>query len=141
MLKEMLKNKITVMDQAGGWQEAIRIAAGPLLEEQFIQGEYVNAMINSVQENGPYIVILPQIAIPHARPENGVLKTGLSMLKLSNCVVFPGSIEVRLLIILAAKDSDRHMELISELADVLMEDDIVNGILAAKVPEEIMELL
>ncbi|MFT4106578.1 MAG: PTS sugar transporter subunit IIA [Lacrimispora sp.] len=141
MLKEMLKNKITVMNQAGGWQEAIRIAAVPLLEEEFIQGEYVNAMINSVQENGPYIVILPQIAIPHARPENGVLKTGLSMLKLSDSVVFPGSIEVRLLIILAAKDSDRHMELISELAEVLMEDDIVNGILAAKVPEEIMELL
>ncbi|MFB8734775.1 PTS sugar transporter subunit IIA [Bacillus sp. SL00103] len=37
-------------------------------------------MIQSVDQNGPYIVIAPQVAIPHARPEDGVNELSMSLM-------------------------------------------------------------
>ncbi|MFG6128711.1 PTS sugar transporter subunit IIA, partial [Staphylococcus aureus] len=48
------------------------VASQPLLQEQVIEQCYVEAMIESVNELGPYIVIAPEIAIAHARPNNNV---------------------------------------------------------------------
>ena len=41
-------------------------------------------MINNVKEIGSYIVIAPKVAIPHARPEDGTNKLGISFLKLEH---------------------------------------------------------
>lgn len=48
---------------------------GELLEKSgAIEPRYIDAMINTVKEIGPYIVIAPGIAMPHARPEAGAKK-------------------------------------------------------------------
>lgn len=39
-----------------------------------IKESYIDAMVNTVKNMGPYIVIAPGIAMPHAAPEDGVLK-------------------------------------------------------------------
>ncbi len=44
-------------------EKAITIASQPLLQEQIIEQGYVQAMIDSVNELGPYIVIAPEIAL------------------------------------------------------------------------------
>ncbi|MDU1320690.1 MAG: PTS sugar transporter subunit IIA [Clostridium botulinum] len=141
MLKEMLENNINVLDEVSSWQEAIKIAAIPLKQSGFINEKYINAMLENVVKNGPYIVVMPGIAIPHSRPENGVLKTGMSLLKLSKSVKFPEDKEVKLIIVLAANDSNAHLELISELTDLLMEDEAVEKLFLAKSKEEVFECI
>jgi mannitol PTS system EIIA component len=139
MLKEMLENNINVIDEASSWEEAIKIAAAPLMQSRFIKEEYIGAMIENVVNNGPYMVIMPGLAIPHARPERGVLKTGMSLLKLSKSVKFPEDKEVELLIVLAANDPDVHVEMISELTNLLMEDEAVEKLFASKSKEEVFQ--
>ncbi len=141
MLKEMLENNINVIDEASSWEEAIKIAAAPLKEHGFIKEEYIDAMLENVVNNGPYIVIMPGIAIPHSRPENGVLKTGMSLLKLLKGVRFPEDKEVELIIVLAANDSDMHMVLISELSRLLMEDEAVEKLFSSKSKEEVLQCI
>jgi PTS system mannitol-specific IIA component/PTS system ascorbate-specific IIA component len=141
MLKEMLKNNINVIDEVSSWEEAIRIAAAPLKESGFIKEEYISAMLKNVVNNGPYIVIMPGLAIPHSRPEDGVLKTGMSLLKLLKSVKFPEGKEVELIIVLAANDSDVHVELISELTDLLMEDEAMKKLFSSKSKEEVLECI
>ena len=80
--------RIIVKEQVNDWTEAITIASQPLLQEQIIEQGYVQAMIDSVNELGPYIVIAPEIAIAHARPNNDVHQVGLSLLKLNQHVHF-----------------------------------------------------
>lgn len=80
--------RIIVKEQVNDWTEAITIASQPLLQEQIIEQGYVQAMIDSVNELGPYIVIAPEIAIAHARPNNDVHQVGLSLLKLNQHVAF-----------------------------------------------------
>jgi PTS system ascorbate-specific IIA component len=48
------------------WEEAIKVSSKGLLELGFIEESYVDSMIDSVKEFGPYIVIAPNIAMPHA---------------------------------------------------------------------------
>lgn len=141
MLKEMLENNINVIDEVSSWEEAIRIAADPLKENGFIKEEYISAMLKNVVNNGPYIVIMPGLAIPHSRPEDGVLKTGMSLLKLLKSVKFPEDKEVQLIIVLAANDSDVHVELISELTNLLMEDEAMEKLFSSKTKEEVLECL
>ena len=54
--------RIIVKEQVNSWHEAI-LASQPLLQEQVIEQGYVEAMIESVNELGPYIVIAPEIAM------------------------------------------------------------------------------
>ena len=141
MLKKMLENNIQVINEAKSWEDAINIAAKPLLEGGNIKEEYINSMVENVVKNGPYIVIMPGVAIPHARPECGVINTGISLLKLKNSIKFPKDKDVELLIVLAANDNDMHLEIISKLTDILMDDDIFENIMKSNDREEIVRCL
>jgi PTS system mannitol-specific IIA component/PTS system ascorbate-specific IIA component len=141
MLKEMLKDNIKVLDEVSTWEEAIKIAANPLKEGGFINEEYIDAMLQNVVENGPYIVIMPGVAMPHSRPEDGVLKTGMSLLKLSKNVKFPQNNNVGLIFVLATTDSNKHLELISELTNLLMDDESMEKLFLAKSKKEVLQCI
>ena len=141
MLNEFLRENIQLMDQVGDWKEGIRIAANPLKEKNIVKPEYVDSMIDNVVKNGSYIVIAPGIAIPHSRPENGVVKTGMSLLKLANSVTFPEEKEVQLIFVLAANDNETHLELISELANLIMEEEDLERLFSSKTKEEALQCI
>ncbi|CAM3747133.1 Mannitol-specific cryptic phosphotransferase enzyme IIA component [Klebsiella quasivariicola] len=62
-------DKINVINTIDTWENAIRLAAEPLLAQ-----EYITAILKSHEEIGPYYVLAPGLAMPHARPEQGVLR-------------------------------------------------------------------
>ena len=69
VLKDLLKAERIELDRTvTDWREGIR-AAGVLLEKtNSIDSAYTDAMIASVEEKGPYIVVAPGFAFAHARP-------------------------------------------------------------------------
>lgn len=141
MLKEIIKNKVMVEKEVKSWEDGIRLAAKPLLEEGYIEERYIDAMIENVIVNGSYIVILPDLAIPHARPETGALKTGISVLKLEKSVKFPEDKDVKLMFVLSATDSDTHLDVISELTEIFMDEDIMEDLFKSNSKEEILEII
>lgn len=144
MLHELLTEKtIRFKSHVDHWEEAIFEAASSLLDQGYITEEYVEAMIDNVRNLGPYIVIVPHIAIPHARPEQGVNKLGMSLLCLKNPVSFSGKEEhqVRLVIVLAAVDNELHLQALSQLITVLSDEEKVANIMGASTPEEVVPIL
>ncbi len=141
MLKEFLKNNIILTDEFDSWELAIKQASEPLLEKNIIKESYVEAMINSVYKNGPYMIIMPHIALAHARPEDGVNKNGISFLKLKTPVIFPQENDVDIIIVLAAKEDEGHLELMAELADLLVDDEKTEAIRRAHNKNQIKEIL
>ena len=117
------------------------MAASPLLENGSIRASYIDAMIHNVEVNGPYIVIMPDVAMPHSRVEDGALKTDASILKLKDGVIFPQDNVVHLIIALSANDNDAHMQLLSDMVDVFMDEDKMNALLHAECVEEIRRVL
>ena len=65
--------------QAGCWEDAVR-QAGALLEKAgAIAPAYTQAMVDMVREMGPYIVIMPGVALAHARPEGNVTRNSIAV--------------------------------------------------------------
>ena len=98
-------------------------------------------MIRNVEEHGPYIVLMPDVAIPHARPEDGVIELGMSVLKLEKAVEFPKEKEVRLFFVLAAIDQTTHLKALSQLTNLLGNSTDVSRLLDATSVEEILTII
>ncbi|GAA0485342.1 BglG family transcription antiterminator [Salinibacillus aidingensis] len=144
MLKDLLTvDMIQMKDSVSNWEEAIEIAAEPLLHQNLITSDYVKAMISDVKNLGPYIVIAPRIAIPHSRPENGVNQVGLSMLQLKNSVSFSEQEKhkANLLFVLAAVDNETHLKALSQLTNMLSEDSNVDYLINASSKDEVIGLV
>ncbi len=142
MLKDLIGDRIEFVDGEANWQTAIKKGAAPLLAESYIKQEYVDSMISNVEEFGPYIIIADGVAMPHARPENGVIKTGMSFLKVENGVLFPDTeIPVTLFFTLGSVDSDAHLEAMMELADILGDDDTLKKLLNARNKSELSDII
>ncbi len=76
MLNDLITtNQIQIHQRVESWMDAIRVAASPLLLEKKIQPAYIETMVQNVESHGPYIVLMPDVAIPHARPEDGSTAT------------------------------------------------------------------
>ncbi|WP_423798093.1 BglG family transcription antiterminator [Neobacillus sp. SAB-20_R2A] len=123
-LEDLLQAEtIQVMEEVFDWKEAIKAAASPLLINGTIETSYVDAMIENIDTLGPYVVIGPEVAIPHARPEKGVNRIGMSFLKLKKPVYFLNNNDypVRLLFCIAATDNTTHLKALSQLTELLNE--------------------
>jgi PTS system mannitol-specific IIA component/PTS system ascorbate-specific IIA component len=131
VLQDYLKGNIQFRDQVNSWQDGIRIATTPLVEKKIVTPNYVDAIIQNVEQNGNYIIILPEVAMPHARPEYGALATGLSFLQLKQPVLFPKQAPVTLFIALAAQSNDGHLDLLAELGEALSEPEKVQALQSA----------
>lgn len=141
MLDELLQDEfIQLKDSVRDWREAIRIASEPLLNSSSITEAYVQAMIANVEEHGPYVVIAPKVALPHARPEQGVQRVGMSLLRLKQPVSFSETEqrEAQLIIVLAAVDNETHLKALSQLSMMLSEEDNIDKLIDAADKETIL---
>jgi mannitol operon transcriptional antiterminator len=144
MLNELITlDTIQIKPDVNNWKEAIQIAADPLLNKGYINQNYVTAMIENVLELGPYIVVAPRIAIPHARPEQGVSQLGMSLLSLKKSVSFSedGKHDVNLILVLAAVDRETHLKAIAQLSRLLSGDEGINTILEADSAGQVLEVI
>lgn len=142
VLGELLTTQTLQLKQhVATWQEAIQLAASPLVELGTVKEQYVSAMIESIEKNGPYVVITPLIAIPHARPEEGVLSLSMSLLKLDQAVYFAPDKPVQLIIVLAAADSDSHLRALIQLTSLLNEPENIQKMLEATDKEQLLEII
>lgn len=144
VLNELLtKETIQYTAKVANWQEAIRLAAEPLKTNGSITEDYVEAMIANVDEMGPYVVIAPEIALPHARPEYGVKKIGMSLLRLGESVYFSKEERHRasLIVVLAAVDNEKHLKALAQLSTLLSDEETLQNLMNAESVEDIMKYI
>jgi PTS system ascorbate-specific IIA component len=141
--KEFIQQVIGVDD----WKEAISVAAQPLLSKGYIESSYIEAMIDSVNKSGAYIVLAPAVAVPHASPEDGVNQLGMSLLQIKRPVNFNIGDEfdedklVQLVFVLAPIDSVSHLKALQQLASILDKEELIDKIIAAQSIQEIVDIM
>lgn len=141
IIVDIKKNNIKFLDKVIDWKEAIKKAAEPLLEENLIEERYVEAMIENVEKLGDYIILVPNVAMPHARPEFGSKETGVSFLKLDNPVTFGKNKEVRLIICLSTKNNDDHLSLLQNVSFLIDDEEKVDSLVNTKSRDEFYDLV
>lgn len=131
---------IAVNVKAKNWIEAVKYGGNLLVNAGYTDKEYIEAMIDTVNKMGQYIVIAPGLAMPHARPEFGVKKIGMAMVKLAKPVKFGHEKydPVDVLVFLCAIDHTSHIEALSELMQLLEDENFLFNVRNGMTKDEII---
>lgn len=143
-LKESLiaNNSIQLNAKATDWRSAIKIGTDALVKAGVAEERYYDAIIDAISTEGPYICIHDAFALPHCRPEDGVIKTGFSLTVLETPVLFDDVDEpVDVLITLAGKDSEEHIEGTMQVANLIEFDEDFSKLRACKTPQDVANLI
>lgn len=126
-LEELLTPEtIRLQVSATDAMNAIQKAGELLVASGGVEERYIDAMQQSLRTNGPYMVIVPGMALLHARPEDGVKKVCMSLITLATPLNFGNEDNdpVSLAFALGAVDDDKHQQALQTLA-YLMEDETI----------------
>ncbi|MBO1305780.1 transcription antiterminator [Enterococcus sp. 669A] len=144
MLKEILTPELIDLNySAKNRDEAVKRSGELLVNKGLATSAYIDGMIENVEVNGTYIVIAPGIAMPHARPEEGALDVGFSIVTLKEPVVFghPKNDPVKIVIGLCAIDHQTHLKALAELVEILSSEENIECFINAKDKKEIMDIV
>ena len=124
-------------------------ALGKVLEENaYIDKSYIDSVVER-EENFPTGLVLANagIAIPHASPNNNVLKNGIAPARLKYPVEFAcmedpdKKVAVNMVFMLALASSTEHLEILKKLFIAFQNEDLVNNLLNSKNKIEFLTLL
>lgn len=123
MLKELInENRIQIVSSVANWEAAIQLASEPILEDGSITQDYVEQMIQSIKEHGPYIVLADYFALPHASNMGGVHCLAMSFLVVEEAVDLLGK-PVHVFAVLAPIDNTSHLKALASLAQLLYDPE------------------
>jgi len=126
MLTDYLTSEmIELQVEVNNWEEAVRAGGALLVASGKVEERYVDAMVNAVNELGPYMVLAPGLALAHSRPEDGVKEVCMSIINLATPVEF-GSQEndpVYVIISFGGVDHESHIGMLQELARFLLDEE------------------
>lgn len=125
------------------WRHALDTALTPLYEAGYTRMEYYQGVVDNTLEWGPYYLVAPGVALPHARPEQGALANGIAVTTLEEPVCF-GHDEcdpVWLLFALCATDANAHLETIQRISTLLGDQALLAQLRDAHTDGQLLELL
>ena len=132
-------------DEIDSWQEAINKSCNKLIEKNIVDERYPKQVIETVEKYGPYIVLIPGVAMPHCQEcADGVNDTAVSFMKVEKPVVFDEEDrdkDARLFFTIASEDSSKHLENIAALSDILCDEEIVEAFNKAKNVNDLKEIV
>jgi mannitol/fructose-specific phosphotransferase system IIA component (Ntr-type) len=139
LLPEAVRTHVTVDD----WRTAIRDCGELLVTQGAVEPRYVEAMLAAFDELGPYAVVSPGVALPHARPSDGVRRPGIAIITLAEPVTFGHTHNdpVDVVVAFAATDKTTHLEVLRQLAEILGDENSLGRVRAADDAASLLDAL
>ncbi|WP_067143336.1 PTS sugar transporter subunit IIA [Oceanivirga salmonicida] len=125
----LIDNKLINLNlEAENWELALEKTCNILEKNGYINSDYKKKLISLTKEIGPYYIITKNIAIPHLRPEEGVLKQGFSFFRFNKSVKFDGNKNVNYFIYILSLDNDCHIDQVSYIANLIDDEEFFKKI-------------
>ena len=138
------KKTFRIQYSASDWKSAVKESTSLLQEKKIVDENYYTGILRITEEYGPYYVVAPGVAMPHARPEDGVMETGFSLVTLSEPVSFghEDNDPVDIVLCLAAKSAkELNEEMIVEAMTLFEDEECLQLLRSAKNDEEFRRAL
>ena len=138
------KKHYKFVDSVESWQEAVRLSAESLVADGSVDADYYKQIVACIEKYGPYVVFEHYVAMPHSQENaSGVHKTGIGFMRVKEEVSFgkdeDGEEKVaKLFFTLAACNPDEHLNNIQQLMGVFCNEDLLDALMAANTPEDIL---
>lgn len=144
MLSPLVQEPFVQLDVvASDWEDAVRTAVAPLVGAGLATQVYVDDIVRGAKELGPYFVLAPRVAMPHARPDRGALGNGIGVVRLAEPVEFGSEANdpVSYLFPLVAADDGGHLQALMSLAELLSDESFYEGLDKAETAGEVLDLI
>jgi PTS system ascorbate-specific IIA component len=129
LLKEIVEQKLCCF--AGGassWQESIKLSCKALEAAGIVGEKYADEIVKCVAENGPYIVLMPGIALPHSMENSpNAFGTAIAFTKLAEPVSFDDADPDKtasVFFTLAAVNDELHLKNMRKLFKMLTNEEL-----------------
>jgi PTS system mannitol-specific IIA component len=135
----LARDAIRLGERAGSREEAIRRCGAVLVEAGAVGEDYVAAMLEREKSISTYIG--EGVAIPHGtlHSKDAVRRDALAVVGFPEGVDWGGE-DVRVCVAIAAA-GDGHVDILAQLAEILMDPDQAARLRAATEPDQVLELL
>ncbi len=136
---ELTKKNIALNEEFATKQEAIDFVGQKLVECGYADVQYIEGMHDRDQQVSVFMG--NDLAIPHGSDDyrKYIKQTGMVVVQVPNGVDFDGN-EAKLLVGLAAAGDD-HMEILSNIAILCSEQEMVDKLVALNDAEEVIEII
>lgn len=143
-LSDLINHNMIIIDYpANNWEDAVRQSGKLLVDSHCASQGYVDAMVSTIKELGPYVVISDGIALPHAGSGLGVSKTAISVVVLKDPVSFGHTHNdpVKLVFGLCAKNNYDHIQAMSDIGRIASEKSIFDKLVSSSSPSQVYDLI
>lgn len=144
LLQDLLsEDNVSFRYPAETWEDVIRHGGQLMVDAGFTDPTYTEAMIDVVRDMGPYIVLAPGLAMPHARPEMGVKQVGAALVTLEKPIDFgsPENDPVSVAIFLCAPNKDEHIQLLTDIATLFEDEEFLDAAVNFESIEDVQSFL
>ena len=144
LLQDLLsEDNVSFRYPAETWEDVIRHGGQLMVDAGFIEPTYTEAMIDVVRDMGPYIVLAPGLAMPHARPEMGAKQVGTALVTLEKPIDFgsPENDPVSVAIFLCAPNKDEHIQLLTDIATLFEDEEFLDAAVNFESIEDVQAFL
>ena len=144
MLQDLLsEDNVSFRYPAETWEDVIRHGGQLMVDAGFTDPTYTEAMIDVVRDMGPYIVLAPGLAMPHARPEMGAKQVGAALVTLEKPIDFgsPENDPVSVAIFLCAPNKDEHIQLLTDIATLFEDEEFLDAAVNFESIEDVQAFL
>ena len=147
LLKEIVeKKRYAFVEGKLDWREALRQCCKPLEAEGLVDPVYADVIIENVEKNGPYIVLVPGVAMPHTTENaQGCNGTGIGFMRSDESVHFDEEnptpdTDAQIFFTLCSTNQDEHFKNMQRLMAVLTNEEAVEKLKMATSPEDLLEI-
>ena len=125
------------------WEDVIRHGGQLMVDAGFTEPTYTEAMIDVVRDMGPYIVLAPGLAMPHARPEMGAKQVGTALVTLEKPIDFgsPENDPVSVAVFLCAPNKEEHIQLLTDIATLFEDEEFLDAAVNFESIEDVQAFL
>ena len=137
------RNTVRAWIEPSDWTEAGRIIGKLLVDTGGIEPGYIEKMIEAIERLGPYIVIVPGVAIFHSRADEDVHNICLALVTVKDGVSFNAGEKdpVKLIFAFAAIDKKAHLVMLREIMAILKKPLLMKSLIEASTEDEILNII
>ena len=122
------------------WHEAVEKAVEPLINNKYVEIEYKHAIFANLKRSGSKFIISPYIILPHAKTRaRRKSKCNFSIAFKAFCIFDKSREPIKLIVILAMKDSVSHLKVLRKVAEILNKTGNITSILESTSVEALEE--
>ena len=144
LLQDLLsEDNVSFHYPAETWEDVIRHGGQLMVDAGFTEPTYTEAMIDVVRDMGPYIVLAPGLAMPHARPEMGAKQVGTALVTLEKPIDFgsPENDPVSVAVFLCAPNKEEHIQLLTDIASLFEDEEFLDAAVNFESIEDVQAFL